>query len=584
MTADAWLTLGVLVVLFALLVWDGWPTWVVFGGALTAILTLGLASEADALQGFANTGVLTVVVLYIVAAGMYRTGAISMLITRIIGQPKSETEANAKLLPLTAAGSAFLNNTPIVAMLVPVIADLGRSARLAVSRIYMAVSDASILGGATTLIGTSTNLIIAGLVLATFGDDLAVFFPTRIGLPGAIVGLAFLLFVAPRLLPRQREDAEAGISRRRYRAEFFLPEGSQLAGRTLGESGLSEPTGADLLSVRDSAGTERGVDPERDLAEGDVLTFSADIEAIPGFWSTIGLLAANPRKETGREYAHRLVEAVVATDAPFVGTDVEHLRLAEFHEKVVAVSRNGDPVPTPLAETEIGAGDNLVLEVREEFLEHPHEEEFALERPLRGYRIQRVGRAVAAGIIVVAMVLLSAFGIMSLLNAALLATAALLVTGCISFQRAWRSIDWQTYVVLAAAVGLEPAITGSGLADVIADGLNELARGNTFVALAVIYLGAVVLTNLVTNAAAAAIMFPITVGVVAGLDVAWQPYVAVLMMGTSYAFINPAAYQTHLMVYEPGDYQFMDFVKVGTPLTIVLGFVVVPLAALLYPM
>ena len=125
-------------------------------------------------------------------------------------------------------------------------------------------------------------------------------------------------------------------------------------------------------------------------------------------------------------------------------------------------------------------GDNVVIEVREEFLDHPHEQEFALERPLRGYRIQRVGRAVAAGIIVLGMVLLSAFGVMSLLNAALLATAALLITGCITFRRAWRSIDWQTYVVLAAAVGLEPAITGSGLADEIADGLNELAGGNTF--------------------------------------------------------------------------------------------------------
>ena len=162
---------------------------------------------------------LTVVVLYIVAAGMYRTGAISMLITRIIGQPKSETEANAKLLPLTAVGSAFLNNTPIVAMLVPVIADLGRSARLTVSKLYMAVSDASILGGSTTLIGTSTNLIIAGLVLATFDEDLGVFFPTRIGLPGAIVGLAFLLFVAPASSvnarspsARRRPDADTGPS------------------------------------------------------------------------------------------------------------------------------------------------------------------------------------------------------------------------------------------------------------------------------------------------------------------------------------------------------------------------------------
>ena len=188
MTTDAWLTLGLIVVLLVLLIWGRFPTWAVFAGTLTAILTLGLAPESEALSGFSNSGVLSVVVLYVVAEGMYRTGAISLIIDRVVGLPGSERAANLRILPVTAVGSAFINNTPIVAMLVPVVADLGRSAKLAVSRIYMGVSNASVLGGSTTLIGTSTNLIVAGLVFATYGVELTVFFPTAVGLPAAIVG------------------------------------------------------------------------------------------------------------------------------------------------------------------------------------------------------------------------------------------------------------------------------------------------------------------------------------------------------------------------------------------------------------
>jgi di/tricarboxylate transporter len=239
-------------------------------------------------------------------------------------------------------------------------------------------------------------------------------------------------------------------------------------------------------------------------------------------------------------------------------------------------------VDRPLQDMTIAAGDNLVLEVTEEALDDPREDLFALTHRLRGYRIQRVGRAWLAGLIVVGMVLLSAFGIMSLFNAALLAVGALLVVGAIGFRSAWDSIDWKTYVILACAVGLEPAVTESGLADVIADGLGTLAGGQAFVALAVVYLGAVLLTNIVTNAAAAALMFPITLGLVESLGVAWEPYVAILMLGCSYAFINPAGYQTHLMVQKPGGYNFLDFVRVGLPLTVILGVVAVPLAALLY--
>ncbi len=250
---------------------------------------------------------------------------------------------------------------------------------------------------------------------------------------------------------------------------------------------------------------------------------------------------------------------------------------------MVAMSRGGTTPDQPIGALNAAAGDNFVLEVSDDFFAAEGlETEFALMKRLRGYRVQRTGRAMVAGLIVLTMIAFSAFGVMSLLNAALLAVAALLATGSLTFRRAFRSIEWETYVVLAAAVGLAPAVTNSGLADEIADILSAISGDQALIALIVVFVGTVVLTNVVTNAAAAALMFPIALGIAADLDVNWEPFVAVLMLGASYAFINPAGYQTNLMVQKPGGYTFIDFVKVGLPLSLIGGAVAIPLAPLLY--
>ena len=584
MSTDAWLTLGILIGLFGLLIWGRLPTWTVFVGALTLILTLGLADEGEALQGFSNAGVLTVVVLYAVAAGMYSTGAISIVADKLIGQPRTPREANSRILPATAVGSAFLNNTPLVAMMIPVVQDLGRTMQIGASKLLMQLSAASIMGGAATLIGTSTNLIIAGLVLQTLGQDLSVFFPTRIGLPAAAVGIVFLIYYAGRFLPDRSDEAQVE-ERRLYRAEFYVPEDSPLVGNTLAEAGLASPAGAELISLMRDEQDLTGDSDNVQLQANDVLSYAGTIEAASWLWSAIGLYPTLPHEVTGREHAHHLVEVVLATDAPHEGRSISKLPFRAFDEemKVVAMSRGGTTPDQPIGALNAAAGDNFVLEVSDDFFAAEGlETEFALMKRLRGYRVQRTGRAIVAGLIILTMISFSAFGVMSLLNAALLAVAALFATGSLTFRRAFRSIEWETYVVLAAAVGLAPAVTNSGLADEIADILSAMSGDQPLIALIVVFVGTVVLTNVVTNAAAAALMFPIALGIAADLDVNWEPFVAVLMLGASYAFINPAGYQTNLMVQKPGGYTFVDFVKVGLPLTLIGGAVAIPLAPLLY--
>ena len=216
------------------------------------------------------------------------------------------------------------------------------------------------------------------------------------------------------------------------------------------------------------------------------------------------------------------------------------------------------------------------------FYETRLDNDFLLTRRLSSQRVQRTSRAATATVITVAMVALAAFGMMSMFNAALLASMAMLLSGCLDVERAWRSIDWKILVVLASAIGLESAITASGLSQVIADALTVLGGDSPHLALAIVFLGATVMTNVITNAAAAAFMFPVAVSIASNFGVNFMPFVIALMLGASYTFINPAGYQINLMVQSPGGYTFLDFVKVGLPLTLLVGAVVVVLAPLIH--
>ncbi len=629
MPLEAWITLALLMVMFGLLIMTKWPAWVIFLGALTAAMTLNLAPTEDLLKGFSNPGVLTVGVLFMVAAGMYSTGAITLIADVIVGLPKSLYEAHLRILPPVAGGSAFLNNTPLVAMMVPVIRDLTRTARLAASKLYIPLSFASILGGASTLIGTSTNLIISGLILDELAkteagapkmEEVSIFFPTPVGLPAAVVGIAFIIVLGTRLLPKGKDEAEDDLEKRLYRAEFFIEEDSYLVGKTVQESGLAQAIGYELTSLQRAEAPEpeepekpkvglfqwpkrllgflfrrrRAPEPEEpaDIASqileaGDTLVFTADADALPALWATIGLTPLVAPVPLDRErYKHRLVEAVVSPQHPAVGRKVSELPVRDpppYEANLVAVSRNGRPPGESLRELVVTAGDNTVLEVGDSFFyENRNEVEFTLTRRLRGYSIRRTSRAVTATIITMVVVIVVAFGWMSMLNAALLGVFAMLATGCMGVRAAGRSVELDTLVVLAAAVGLEAAVSASGLAEAIANLLGIVAGNNPYAALTVVFFGCIVMTNLITNAAAAAFMFPITVSIVSDLDVSFMPFAVILMLGTSYAFLNPAGYQTNLMVQGPGGYEFMDYVRVGAPLTILVGIVAILLAPLVY--
>jgi di/tricarboxylate transporter len=595
MTIDAWLMVAILGSTFGLLIFTRLPPAAVFLGALTLTITFGLAPLEASLKGFSNPGVLTIGALFMVAAGMYSTGAITMITEKLIGRPKSLLAAQSRILPPVAFGSAFLNNTPLVAMMIPVIRDLAKSCKLPATRLYIPLSYASILGGTCTLIGTATNLVVAGMVLDTLkrgGNippglrEIGMFDLAWIGVPITIAGILFLMLTSRWLLPDSREPEIDFTLRRRFGADFRVIPGSKLAGRTLAASGFLEADDFTLASMTREDGGSVEIKPDTRLAPNDVLLFRCLADAIPGLWRTEGLV---PKMESGRlgkdRFRHTLVEVALSRRCSFLGQPSGQMREdSPYKTKVLAASRGGQPFHPSVPGEVLQAGDIIVAEVDSSFFyENRNEVEFSMTSRITTQHVERRDKASAAILITMGMVVSAAMGWMSMLNAALLAGGLMVLAGCISLASAGRSIEFSTLVVIACAIGLESSVSATGLSAIIAGALGQIGGDSAVIALIAIFTGCIVMDTLITNVASAAFMYPIAVVLAGNLGVDFMPFAVTLMVGASCSFISPMGYQTNLMVYGPGRYNFMDYVRVGVPLTVLVGIITVFLTPVVFP-
>lgn len=595
---EIYMTIAILVATFGLLIFTKLPPASIFVGALTLTITFGLAPLDESLKGFSNPGVLTIGALFMIAAGMYSTGAINIISDKLIGRPTSLLRAQLKILPPMAVGSAFLNNTPLVAMMIPVIRDLARSCRLDPKKLYIPLSYASILGGTCTLIGTATNLVVSGMVSHTLASEspdvpymreIGMFDLSWVGVPVTIVGLLFLVALGRWLLPASERLASAGadLERRYFRAEFVVPPGALLVGRSLKDAGFSEADDFEILSIQRSGVTSVEILPGTLLQGGDTIAFSAELSGLKTLWSTHGLKPVNAiRQMESQRHTHHLVQVVVSRRCRVLGWKVQDLPPEDspYHMWIVGVARGATAMEHPIADAVIQAGDIVVLEVDDSFFyQNRNEREFSMVKRLADAVIQRTDKAITATAITLTMVACVAAGLLPMLHAALLASGAMLLTRCMDIPTAGRSVEFQTLVVIACAMGLEAAVTHSGLSANIGDMLGSLSGDSLYLALAVVFLGCILMDALVTNVASAVFMFPIAMTIAKGLDVSFMPFVITVMVGASCSFISPVSYQTNLMVYGPGNYSFMDFAKVGVPLSIVVGVVTVFLTPVFFP-
>jgi len=577
---EAILTLAVLGCTIVALAWPRMPPDLVLVAALAAVTLGGALPLADAFRGFANQGLIAIAALYVVAAGLKHTGAVEAPARLLFGRTRRQWVAQLRVMLPTAATSAFLNNTPVVAALLPSVLDWTQRRGLTASRFLIPLSYAAILGGTCTLIGTSTTVVVNGLLMnANHGAGMGFFSIGTVGLPVAAAGFVYILLFGRRLLPDRRGALAELTDPREYTAEMMVPETSPLVGRTLEEAGLRHLPGLYVVEIERGPHLVPAPGPEERLGAGDRLVFAGIVDSVADLQKMRGLVPATgqvfkldtPRPE------RRLIEAVVSPDNPVAGRTVREGGFrSRYGAVVIAVARAGRRVRGKIGSIVLEAGDTLLLEAPPDFLRRfRHARDFLLLRPLEGAVQPHYERAWLAWAILGGLIAAVTTRAVPLAAASVAAAVLMVATRCVTLRAARRSIDLEVVLVIGAALGLGAALAHTSAAATIARPLLDLAANSPIGLLAAVYAITAVLSSFISNNAAAVLMFPLAYSAAAGIGQPFLPYAFAIAMAASASFATPIGYQTNLMVYGPGGYRFSDFVRFGLPLNFITGIVAV---------
>jgi len=585
---EAWFTLAIIGLCFSALLLSKVAADVIIVGALMILLLAGILSPQEALAGMANEGMATVALLFIVAAGLKDTGAISWLSQAMLGRPKSIPLAQLRLMTPVIAMSAFLNNTPVVAMLIPAVSEWAKRQQISVSKLMMPLSYAAIVGGTMTLIGTSTNLVVNGLYIEQSGTSgLGMWELACLGLPAAFIVLIYTLITSKWLLKERIPAISQFDNMREYTIEMEVSPSGPLTGKTIEQAGLRQLPGLFLSAIERDGSLIPAVSPRAKLQANDILVFAGVTESIVDLQKIRGL---EPPTEQHNElnaprHIRTLVEVVVSNSCPLLGKTIRDGRFrAHYNAAVIALARNGKRLNQKIGDITLSAGDTLLLEASPSFMEQQkNSRDFYLVSTLAGAQRPNHDKAALAMVIMAAMVTSVSLGWLSMFKAAFLAAGVMIVTRCINANSARRSVDWQILIVIAASIGIGVALTKTGAASAIAYQLVAMAGAEPLLALAMIYLMTVLCTELVTNNAAAVLMFPIALLTAQQLDVSMMPFIIAIMFAASCSFATPIGYQTNLMVYGPGGYRFGDYLRFGLPITFILAVMALSIIPTVWP-
>ena len=549
------------------------PAAIVLGGTV-ALLMIGVIDDEEAFAGFSNAAPLTVAALYVLARAAEKTGLLGPLVERLLGhEPRIGRKSLVRLLVPTAGISAFINNTPLVGMLIPEVTSWAARRKASASRLLLPISYAAILGGSVTVIGTSTNLVVSGLLEESGEEPLGLFELTPIGGVSALVGLAVLIGLVPRLLPDRRavgEDLSEEI--REFTLSMEVVPRDRLEGMTVEDAGLRQLEGVYLVEVVRNSQVIAPVGPRTRLRGDDRLTFAGRVDLVVDLQRMRGLRSTEEEHLSAVESPeHTFYEAVIGPASPLVGRTPAQ---ADFRNRygaaVLAIHRAGETVPAKLGQVTLRSGDTLLLlaspAFRDRWKEGP---DFLLVAQLGGPPPSASRKAPLVGVIALAVIALAAFEVVPILHAALLAAAALIATRVLTVAEARDAVDLDVIILIAAAFGIGAAIETTGLAaelaEVFVDAIGPL--GDVGIILAIV-VATTLITEVITNNAAAAVLFPIAIAVSesAGLDP--RTIAIAIAVTASSSFLTPLGYQTNTMVYGPGGYRFTDYLRAGIPVNI----------------
>lgn len=639
MSFDVILTVGVLVIALSLLVADALSADAVLLGSLVLVVLGGVIDLDRALQGFGNSTLLALGSLYVVAAGLRETGALDAASSYVLGESRSIRRLLLRMCPSVTVYSAFLNNTPVVAMGIPAIRGWSKRHGVSPSKLLMPLSFAAILGGICTLIGTSTNLVVHGLLQSHGLDGFGFFELAWVGVPCAVLGLGYIVFVAPALIPERVDIRAEEEDERAQLIEIELAPDSPLIGQEVGDTDLALLPGLTLVRIDRGLDEIAPVTSDVTLRAGDRLLFTTtemaeeigpgkrheargleqtDVDAPVVTLQETDRMEGVPERDLGlsafpglrlaytdveRIGDRELHQVVVREGSSWIGEKVGDIPFRErFGAAPTGVRRAGRRIMEPLQDIRIEPGDVLLLDTKAGFRKAYEESEKFFVTSEAGGEVEKTEvearqqreamrgghrrweLPLAVGVIVGIVALVTA-GLLHIAVAGPLGALVIVGTGITTPGEAREAVDWNVLIVIGAALGLGQAMEASGAARMLGEAIVDgTAAFGPYGLLAGVVLATALLTNMLTNNGAVALIFPIALSIAESQGLNPRPLMVGITLAASMSFVTPIGYQTNLMVYGPGNYRFLDFARVGGLLQVLLWIAVIVLAPVVWPL
>lgn len=594
LTVKGWIAVLTVALVLVLLINDTYEPHFTMILGMTILLITTVIDVSEAIVGFSNSGVVTIAILFVVAKGIELSGVLKYVLRYILRRPKYSVVGQIRLLIPVSILSAFTNNTPIVAMLVPLVQSWCRQTGFKSAHFLMPLSFATILGGTCTLIGTSTNLIIASLIEDEYPDVSVSFFEVGyVGVPVLIVGLIFIFCFSKCCLTARSVGAESFTSNpREFSAAVRVLPKSPVKGKSIEAAGLRHLPNVYLFEIQRDDEIISAPSPTTILNENDVLFFSGVINCMKAVYEVDGLVPVDDnqvRKVTNLK-KHILCEAVIASHSPIVGLTVGESKFrTRYNAAIISVHRHGSHVNRKIGEIVLQPGDTLLLETTTNFINYnQNNSHFALVSRVEGIDSvlpeQDILKMLFVVIPAMIMVVVSIIEITTLLAAAFVVTCLYIISKCMTMNEALRAVKGDLLIIIAAGFAIGTGLDNSGASEIVAGSvLPVFVYFGDMGVLVGLFILTSALSTFITNAAAVTLMFPVAVQFIDSTGVSVKAVLFTLMLAASSSFSTPIGYQTNLLVWGPGGYTSGDFFRFGFPLTIISLVVTCPLALMFWP-
>jgi di/tricarboxylate transporter len=550
--------------------------------AMALLMLTGVLTTKEGIAGFSNDATVTILFLFLLSAGLEKTGAVNLVgkaMIKYIG--KNQKMAFVAVILVCGLISAFLNNTAVVIIFMPIVFKIAKFTNQSPSKLLMPLSFAAIMGGTLTLIGTSTNLVVNGVVVEHGYEPFGMFEVTPTGLILFITFFLYMYFIGIKLIPARRsaESLTEDYDLKDFLTEIIIQSGSPFLGKRIFDTPLVTELSLEVVEISDAKGTLWLPDDYELLEENDsvmVRGSASDIMLLKQMQGVTFKQTFDVDDIDLKSNETALIEVVIGPNSSLARSTFKEIDFRELYEAIpLAVRRQGEIIEGRLDEIELRFGDDLLLEIKKDsFDQLKRGGDFVFTQEIEKEVIDKKKVWITSGILLM-VILTSAFEILPIIQGAIIGTILMFLFKCITIREAYREVDWRIIFVLAALLPLGTALEKTGAAEMLAGYMETYISGyGPFITLFVLFAVTSIITSLMSNQATAALLSPIAIslGVQMGIDP--KPLLFAVMFAASTCYLTPLGYQTNIMIYGPGNYKFVDFIKVGGLLSLISGIVV----------